>query len=176
MLATKSCHSSGYGSSSGWAKNLWKKSRTNPGSKTLFLPWFSDQKSCPTLCDPIDVSTPGFPVLHHLWELTQAHVHRVGDAIQPSHPLSSPSLHFLIAAALRFFFNLSFNQRQISHLPWPLVSKGCRTLKKKNWLQTCKGLIGADFLFVAMWGQKREGRFPVVRKAIRNMKNKNKKI
>ena len=36
-------------------------------------------------------STPGFPVLHHLPELTQTHVHRVGDAIQPSHPLSSPS-------------------------------------------------------------------------------------
>ena len=46
---------------------------------------------CPTLCDPMDCSTPGFPVLHHLLELTQTHVHRVGDAIQPFHPLSSPS-------------------------------------------------------------------------------------
>ena len=49
-------------------------------------------QSCPTLCDPMDCSTPGFPVLHHLPELAQTHVHRVGDAIQPSHPLSSPSL------------------------------------------------------------------------------------
>ena len=43
---------------------------------------------CPTLCNPMDCSTPGFPVLHHLSELTQTHVHRVGDDIQPSHPLS----------------------------------------------------------------------------------------
>ena len=40
----------------------------------------------PTLCDPMDCSTPGFPVHHRLLELTQSHVHRVGDAIQPSHP------------------------------------------------------------------------------------------
>ena len=49
---------------------------------------FSVAQSCPTLCDPIDCSTPGFPVLHHLLELGQTHVHRVGDAIQPSHPES----------------------------------------------------------------------------------------
>ena len=48
-------------------------------------------KSCPTLCDPMDCSTPGFPVLHCLLELAQTHVHRVSDAIQPSHPWSSPS-------------------------------------------------------------------------------------
>ena len=49
-------------------------------------------RSCPTLCDPMDYSTPVFPVHHQHLELTQTHVHRVGDAIQPSHPLSSPSL------------------------------------------------------------------------------------
>ena len=48
--------------------------------------------SCPTLCDPMDCSTPGLPVHHQLLELTQTHVHWVGDAIQPSHPLSSPFL------------------------------------------------------------------------------------
>ena len=48
-------------------------------------------QSCLTLCDPMDCSTPGFPVHHQLWELTQTHVQRVGDSIQPSHPLSSPS-------------------------------------------------------------------------------------
>ena len=49
-------------------------------------------QSCPTLCDPMDRSTPGFPVLHHLPELGQTHVHQVGDAIELSHPLlpSSP--------------------------------------------------------------------------------------
>ena len=47
-------------------------------------------QSCPTLCDPMNRSTPGLPVHHWLPEFTQTHVHRVGDAIQPSHPLSSP--------------------------------------------------------------------------------------
>ena len=46
---------------------------------------------CPTLCDPMNTSTPGVPVHRHLPEFTQTHVHRVGDAIQPSHPLPSPS-------------------------------------------------------------------------------------
>ena len=46
---------------------------------------------CLTLCDPMDCSTPGLPVHHQLLEFTQAHVHWVGDAIQPSHPPSSPS-------------------------------------------------------------------------------------
>ena len=48
-------------------------------------------QSCPTLCNPMDCSTPGFPVHHQLPELAQIHVYRVSDAIQPSHPLSSPS-------------------------------------------------------------------------------------
>ena len=48
-------------------------------------------QSWPTLCDPTNRSTPGLPVHHQLPEFTQTHVHRVGDAIQPSHPLSSPS-------------------------------------------------------------------------------------
>ena len=46
---------------------------------------------CPTLCDPMNRSTPGLPVHHQHSEFTQTHVHRVSDAIQPSHPLSSPS-------------------------------------------------------------------------------------
>ena len=48
-------------------------------------------QSCLTLCDPTNHSTPGLPVHHQLLEFTQTHVHRVSDAIQPSHPLSSPS-------------------------------------------------------------------------------------
>ena len=48
-------------------------------------------QSCPTLCDPMNRSMPGLPVHHQLPEFTQTHVHRVRDAIQPSHPLSSPS-------------------------------------------------------------------------------------
>ena len=51
----------------------------------------SVQTLSPTLCDPMNHSTPGLPVYHQLLEFTQTHVHRVSDAIQPSHPLSSPS-------------------------------------------------------------------------------------
>ena len=52
---------------------------------------FSVAQSCLTLCNPLDCSIPGFPVLHHLPEFAQTHVHWVDDAIQPFHPLSSPS-------------------------------------------------------------------------------------
>ena len=48
-------------------------------------------QSCPTLCDPMNCSTPGLPVHHQLQEFTQTHIHRVSDAIQPFHPPSSPS-------------------------------------------------------------------------------------
>ena len=48
-------------------------------------------QSCPTLCDPMDCSTPDFPVHHQLIELAQTHVHQISDAVQPSHPQSSPS-------------------------------------------------------------------------------------
>ena len=51
----------------------------------------SVSKSRPTLCDPMDCSTPGFPILHDLPEFAQIHVHWVGDAIKPSHPLPPPS-------------------------------------------------------------------------------------
>ena len=57
----------------------------------MFRQFSSVAQSCPTLCDPMNPSTPGLPVHHQLPEFTQTHVHRVGDAIQPSHPLSSPS-------------------------------------------------------------------------------------
>ena len=53
---------------------------------------YSVAKSCPALCNPMDCSTPGFPVLHHLPGFAQTHVHRVSDAIQPSHPLCHPLL------------------------------------------------------------------------------------
>ena len=50
-------------------------------------------QSCPTLCNPMNRSTPGLPVHHQLPEFTQTHAHRISDAIQPSHPLSYPSPH-----------------------------------------------------------------------------------
>ena len=60
---------------------------------------------CPTLCDPMDCSTPGFCVLHYLLQLAQTHVHQVSDAIQPSHPLSSPSPLPSVFPSIRVFSN-----------------------------------------------------------------------
>ena len=57
----------------------------------VWIQFSSVAQLCPTLCDPVDCSMPGFPVHHQLPEPTQTHVHWVGDAIQPPHPLSSAS-------------------------------------------------------------------------------------
>ena len=84
--------------------------------------WFScsDQirsvtQSCPTLCDPMNRSTPGLPVHHQLPEFTQTQVHRVSDAIQPSHPLSSsPSPPAPNPPSIRVFSNES-----TLHMRWP---------------------------------------------------------
>ena len=64
-------------------------------------------QSHPTLCDPMDCSTPGLPVHHQLPELAQTHAHRVGDAIQPPHPLSYPSPPAFNLSQLRVFSNES---------------------------------------------------------------------
>ena len=69
-------------------------------------------QSCPTPCDPMDCSTPGFPVHHQLLELVQTHFHRVGDAIQPSHPLLSPSPS--IFPSIRVF-----SRESVLHIRWP---------------------------------------------------------
>ena len=73
----------------------WWRNMNNSKSvrkQTACMSIFSSVQSvCPTLCHPMNRSTQGLPVHHHLPESTQTHVHRVSDAIQPSHPLSSPS-------------------------------------------------------------------------------------
>ena len=85
--------------------------------KTISVDTFSSvqfssvAQSCP-LCDPMNYSTPGLPVHHQLPEFTQTHVHRVGDAIHPSHPLSSPWR--LIPPCIRVFSNES-----TFHMRWP---------------------------------------------------------
>ena len=66
-------------------------SATAPYSNTCSVQFSSVTQSCPTLCDPMNLSTPSLPVHHQLPEFTQIRVHRVSDAIQPSHPLLSPS-------------------------------------------------------------------------------------
>ena len=64
---------------------------SKPRSTFSSVQFSSVTQSCPTLCDPMNCSMPGLPVHHQLLELIQTHVHWVGDAIQPFHPLSSPS-------------------------------------------------------------------------------------
>ena len=81
--------------------------------------WYSVQfssvaQSYLTLCDPMDCSMPGFPVYHQLPELTQTHVHQVSDAIQPSHPLSSPLFLPSVFPSIRVFSNES-----VLHIRWP---------------------------------------------------------
>ena len=71
-------------------------------------------QSCPTLCDPMNHSTPGLPVHHQLLESTQTHVHRVGDAVQPSHPLLSPS-----PPALTLSQNQDLSNESVLRIRWP---------------------------------------------------------
>ena len=81
---------------------IWKKRRCPSADEWIRKPWYiytmeysvqfsSVTQSCPTLCNPMNHSTPGLPVHRQLPEFAQTHVHRVSDAIQPSHPLLSPS-------------------------------------------------------------------------------------
>ena len=69
---------------------------------------------CPTLCNPMDCSTPGFPGHHQLLELAQTHVQRVGDAIQPFHPLSSPSPLAFNLSQLQGLFQWVSSSQQVA--------------------------------------------------------------
>ena len=71
-------------------------------------------QSCPTLCDPVDCSTPGFPVHHQLPEPTQSHIHHISDAIQPAHPLSSAS-----PPALNLSQHRCFSNESVLCIRWP---------------------------------------------------------
>ena len=78
-----------------------------PANTWLQLLFSRSAQLCPALCSLVDCSTPGFPVLHHLPEFAQTHVHQVHDAIQPSHPLSSPSPPARTPPSIRVFSNES---------------------------------------------------------------------
>ena len=91
--------------------------------------------SCPTFCDPIDCSMPGLPVHHQLPEFTQTHVHWVSDAIQPSHPLSSPSPPA---------FNLSQHQGLFK---WVCYShQVAKVLERQPQHQSLEWIFRTDFL------------------------------
>ena len=95
-------------------------------------------KSCLTLCDPMDWSTPGFPVLHHLLELAQTHVHWVSDAIQPSHPLSSPSPPAFNLSQHQGLFKLVSSSHQVAKvLELQLQHKFFQWIFKIDWFDLC---------------------------------------
>ena len=73
-------------------------------------------QSCPTLCDPMDCSTPGFPVHHQLPEFTQTHAHQVSDDIQPFHPLPFPS-----PPAFNLYQHQGLFKESARHIRWPCI-------------------------------------------------------
>ena len=88
--------------------------------KTYPVQFSSVAQSCLTLCDPMNSSTPGLPVHHQLPEFTQTHVCWVGDAIQPSHPLSSPT-------PLALNLSQHIRKTMIAKIVFPSMSKGTKT-------------------------------------------------
>ena len=89
---------------------LWLRSWT----LSCQVQFSSVSQSCPTLCEPMNRSTPGLPVHHQLPEFTQAYAHWVSDAIQPSHPLSSPSLPALNLFQHRGLFQWVSSSHQVA--------------------------------------------------------------
>ena len=87
---------------------------TNPAAETWKFSLVQFAQLCLTLCDPMNHSMPGLPVHHQFPEFTQTHVHWVGDAIQPSHPLSSHS-----PPAFNFPSIRAFSNESVLHIRWP---------------------------------------------------------
>ena len=99
-------------------------------------------KLCLTLCNPMNCSTPGLPILHHLPEFAQTHVHRVGDAIQPSHPLSSPSRPtFLLSQHQGLFTWVSSSHQVAKVLEFQLQHQSFQWILRTGFLED--GLVGS---------------------------------
>ena len=119
-------------------------------------------QSCPTLCDPMDCSTPGLPVYHQLLEPTQTHVHWVGDAIQPSHPLSSPSPPTLNLSQHQGLFKRVSSSHQVAkvldiqlqHQSFQWTPRTDLTLFKISWFMLLI-VIKFPFLIVALFSEQR---------------------
>ena len=99
-------------------------------------------QSCPTLCDPMDCSTPGLPVHHQLPELAQTHIHWVGDAIQPSHPLLSPSPPALNLSQHQGLFKWASSLHQVAKvLEFQLQLQSYQWILRTGWISLqSKGL------------------------------------
>ena len=99
-------------------------------------------QSCPTLCNSMDCSTPGFPVHHQLPELTQTHVHWVGDAIQPSHSLSSPSLSTFNLSQHQGLFKWVSSSHQVAEVLGVSASASIFPKNSQDWSPLgCTGWI-----------------------------------
>ena len=97
---------------------------------------------CPTLCDPMNHSMPGLPVHHQLPEFTQTHVHQVSDAIQPSHPLSSPSPPALNISQHQGLFKWVSSSHQVAKvLEFQLQHHSLQRNPRADLLQN--GLVGS---------------------------------
>ena len=101
----------------------------------------SVSQSCPALCDPMNHSTPGLPVHHQLPEFTQTHIHRVGDAIQPSHPLRPLLLLPPIPPSIRVFSNESTLHEVAKVLEFQLQHHSFQRNPRADLLQN--GLVGS---------------------------------
>ena len=98
-------------------------------------------QSCPTLCNPMDCSMPGLLVHHQLPEFTQTYVHWVSDAIQPSHPLSSPSLTFSLAQHQGLFKWVSSLHQVTEVLEFQLPHQSFQWIFRTKFLED--GLVGS---------------------------------
>ena len=111
------------------------------------LQFSSVAQSCPTLCDPMNRSMQGLPVHHQLPEFTQTHVHRVSDAIQPSHPLSSPSPPAPNPSQHQSFFQWVNSSREMAKvLEFQLHHHSLQRNPTADLLQN--GLVGSPCTFI----------------------------
>ena len=92
--------------------NIWALAKLY--CNTAYVQFSSVAQSCPTVCDPMNCSMPGLPVHHQLPEFTQTHAHRVGDTIQPSHPLSSPSPPAPNPSQHQSLFSMSHSSHEVA--------------------------------------------------------------
>ena len=104
------------------------------GRSQMAAQFISVAQLCPTLCDPMDCSTPGLPVHHQLPEFTQTHVHWVGDAIQPSHPAPSPSLPTFNLSQHQGLFRVSSSHQVAKVLEFQLQDQSFQRIFKTDFL------------------------------------------
>ena len=118
-----------------WLFHFWASSTEHSEWCTVGVQFSSVTQSCPTLCDPMNHSTQGLPVHHQLLESTQTHVHWVSDAIQLSHPLSSPSHPALNLSQHQGLFKWVSSSHQVAkELEFPLQHQSFQWTPKTDLL------------------------------------------